>query len=270
MVPPPVQPSIAHKMPATPTPGMFDGASPKLTFIFGLIGGIALTAIVGLVILLPRTTSTSKSKTSTTDTAAAAPSNTAPTAPTFKDVAALSNDDYFLGDKKAKLTLISYSDLECPFCKTFHPTLKQLLSDYDGKVNVVFRNYPLSFHVNAPKEAEAALCVGKLGGNEKYWSFVDKIFERTTSNGSGFALTALGPLAKEVGVNESKFQSCLDDGDMAQRVKDETADGSAGGVTGTPSTLIVDPKTGKTLGGIPGAYPVDQAKTFIDQALTQV
>lgn len=247
---------------------MFDGASPKLTFMFGIIGGVALTAIVGLAILLPRSAGTSKTSSNTNNTAVAA-TNT-PTAPTFSDVAAVTGADYLRGDKNAKLTLISYTDLECPYCKQFHPTLNQLLTDYDGQINVVLRNYPLSFHANAPKEAQAALCVGKLGGNDKYWSFVDKVFERTTSNGTGFALTALGPLAKEVGVNQDKFQSCLDSGEMAQRVTDETADGNKGGVTGTPSTLIVDPKTGKTLGGIPGAYPLDQAKGFIDQALTQV
>lgn len=247
---------------------MFDGASPKLTFMFGIIAGVALAVIVGLAIFLPRSTSTSKT-TNTTGTAGAA-TNTAAAAPTFKDVAPISKDEYIRGDKNAKLTLVSYTDLECPFCKTFHPTLKQLLTDYDGQVNVIFRNYPLSFHANAPKQAEAALCVGKLGGADDYWSYVDKIFERTTSNGTGFALADLGPLAKEVGVDQTKFQTCLDGGEMAQKIKDDMADGNAGGVTGTPSTLIVDPKTGKTLSGIPGAYPLDQAKTFIDEALTQV
>lgn len=256
--------------PAAPTGGMFDGSSPKLTFIFGLIGGIALTAIIGLAIILPRAYGDSKT-TKDSDTAAAAPTNTAAdAAPTFSDVKAVGKDDYIRGDKNAKLTLISYSDLECPFCKNFHPTLNQLLTDYKGQVNVVFRSYPLSFHANAPKEAEASLCVGKLGGADKYWAFIDKIFERTTANGTGFALDKLGPLAKEVGVNQANFQKCLDDGDMAQRVKDETADGNTGGVTGTPSTLIVDPKTGKTLGGIPGAYPLEQAKGFIDAALKQI
>ena len=258
--------------PHLPTPqpgGMFDGASPKLTFIFGLIGGIALTAIVGLAIILPRAYGANRSSSNTNTVAAATNTNTA-AAPTFSDVAAVSKTDYMRGDKNAKLTLVSFTDLECPFCKQFHPTLNQLLTDYKGQVNIVLRNYPLSFHANAPKEAEAALCVGKLGGNDKYWTFVDKIFERTTSNGTGFALTALGPLAKEVGVNQAKFQSCLDSGEMAARVASDTADGNKGGVTGTPSTLIVDPKTGKTLGGIPGAYPLDQSKTFIDQALTQV
>lgn len=247
--------------------GMFDGASPKLTFIFGFIGGIALTAIVGLAIILPNAYGSSKN-TKNNDTAAAAPTNTdTTTAPqTFNDVKKVSDSDLIRGDKNAKLTLIEYSDLECPFCKTFHPTMKKLLADYDGKIRWVYRNFPLSFHANAQKEGEAALCVGKLGGDTKHWDFIDKIYDRTTSNGTGFALTDLGPLAKEVGVDQTKFQTCLDSGEMAQAVKDQETDGGTGGVTGTPTTLLVD-ENGKTLDGIPGAYPYDQAKAYVDKAL---
>ena len=251
--------------PAPPPSSMFQGASPKLTFLFGLIAGVALTAIVGLAIILPRAYGPTKSKataTTTTDT------NTTAPAQTYNDVKPVSSSDYMRGDKNAKLTLIEYSDLECPYCKSFHPTMQQILADYKGQVNWVFRDFPLSFHANAEKEAEASLCIGKLGGNDKYWSFIDKIYERTTSNGTGFALTALGPLAKEVGVNQDKFQSCLDSGEMAQTVKDESADGTTGGVQGTPTTLIVD-QNGKTINGIPGAYPVDQAKSIIDAVLAK-
>lgn len=251
--------------------GMFEGASPKLTFIFGLIAGIGITALVGLAVILPRAYGSSKTSSSNTsgNAAAAAPTNTTEPAQTFSDVKKVGADDYIRGDKNAKLTLIEYSDLECPFCKTFHPTMLKVMEEYKGKVNWVYRHFPLSFHQNAPKQGEAALCVGKLGGSEKYWTFIDKIFERTTSNGTGFALDKLGPLAKEIGVNQAKFQTCLDSGEMKARVDAETADGTTGGTNGTPTTLIVD-QNGKTLAGIPGAYPYDQVKTFIDQALTQI
>ncbi|MEK7537610.1 MAG: thioredoxin domain-containing protein [Patescibacteria group bacterium] len=246
--------------------GVFDGASPKLTFIFGLIAGVAITTLIGLAIVLPKAYGSSKSA----KTAAAAPTNTgAPTAPTFNNVKPVTDADYIRGDKNAKLTLIEYSDLECPFCKNFHPTMLKVMEEYQGKVNWVYRNYPLSFHANAQPEAEAALCVAKLGNADKHWAFIDKIFERTTSNGTGFALTALGPLAKEVGVNQDKFQKCLDSGEMKQRVLDETADGNTGGVSGTPSTLIVD-RNGQTISGIPGAYPFEQVKAYIDKALAQL
>ena len=145
----------------------------------------------------------------------------------------------------------------------------KVMEEYQGKVNWVYRNYPLSFHVNAQPEAEAVLCVAKLGNADKHWAFIDKIFERTASGGTGFALTALGPLAKEVGVNQDKFQKCLDSGEMKQRVLDETADGNTGGVSGTPSTLIVD-RNGQTISGIPGAYPFEQVKAYIDKALAQL
>lgn len=254
--------------PLPPSSGnMFQGASPKLTFIFGLIAGVAATAIVAMAIILPRAYGSTKTKT-TTAAAATTNTNTA-TGPTFTNVKAVSDSDYLRGDKKAKLTLVQYSDYECPFCKSFHPTMLQVMKDYAGQVNWVYRQFPLNFHANAAKESEAGLCVGKLGGQEKFWDFTDKIFERTTSNGTGFALTALGPLAKEVGVNQTKFQKCLDSGEMTATVNAEEADGTAGGVTGTPSTLLVD-GSGKTITGIPGAYPLDQVKQIIDQALKQV
>ncbi len=237
---------------------LFEGASPKLTFIFGLIAGVAATAVLGLLIILPKAYGAA-SKTKTSATATASNTNTAPTDPFVPaaNVKAVSADDYIRGDKNAKLTMIEYSDLECPYCKKFHPTLKdQAMKDYAGKIRWVYRQFPLSFHANAQKESEAVLCVGKLGDDDKYWSFVDKIFERTGSNGTGFALTDLGPLAKEVGVNQDKFQKCLDGGDMKQRVNDETADGSQGGASGTPTTFLVGPD-GKALRMIPGAYPYE-------------
>ena len=84
-------------------------------------------------------------------------------------------------------------------------------------------------HQNAEKEAEAAECVAQLGGNTASWNFSDKIYQRTTSNGTGFALTALGPSAKEVGVDQKKFQDCLDSGKNAKLVADEQAGGEAAG-----------------------------------------
>lgn len=259
--------------PHSPTPviqpsSLFQGASPKLTFIFGLVTGIAATALVGALVILPKAYSSDSKKTAgttTTTTTTPTPTDTAPQK--FNDVKPVSDDDYIRGNKNAKLTLIEYSDYECPFCKSFHPTMLQVMDEYKDDIRWVYRHFPLSFHVNAPKQAEAALCIGKLDGAEKFWDFTDKIFERTAAGGTGFALTDLGPLAKEIGVDQTKFQTCLDSGEMAARVAAETADGTTGGVSGTPSTLLVDTATGKTIAGIPGAYPLAQVKTAIDDAL---
>lgn len=177
----------------------------------------------------------------------------------------VTNSDWYRGSKNAKVTLVEYSDYECPFCKSFHPTMQQVMKEYGDKVKWVYRHYPLSFHANAQKEAEAAECAGKLGGNDAFWKYTDVIFDRTTSNGTGFALDKLTPLAKELGLNESSFKQCLDSGEMAQKVKDQMAKGTEEGVSGTPGTIIIDGKGNTQL--VPGALPFDQVKPMIDQAL---
>lgn len=255
--------------PTSPT-GIFQGASPKLAFLFGLVTGVAATAVVGMLIILPRVYAAKSSNTGTAYTNTSAPTNTnTADAPSYNNVKAVTSDDYVRGDKNAKLTLIEYSDYECPYCKRFHSTMQQVATDYNGQVRWILRHFPLSFHQNAQKEAEAGLCVAKLGGSDKFWDFTDKIFERTSSNGTGFALDALPALAKEVGVNQAKFKDCLDSGEMAARVSAESTDGQNAGATGTPTTFLVD-QNGKTITAIPGALPYDQVKTTIDQALASL
>jgi protein-disulfide isomerase len=178
----------------------------------------------------------------------------------------VSKKDHVRGDQNAKIALVEYSDFECPFCKVFHPTAQKILDSYPGKVMWVYRHFPLSFHVNAQKEAEASECANELGGNSAFWSYTDKIYERTTSNGTGFSLDKLVPLAKEVGLDETKFKECLDSGKHAKTVNEEMAGGQSGGVNGTPGNVIVNIKTGE-MQLIPGAVPFEQLKSVIDKFL---
>lgn len=205
---------------------------------------------------------------STKVTTPTSPQATAPqqpaAAPSGK-IKPVTDKDHIRGNKNAGLTLVEYSDLECPFCKRFHPTMQELMKTYEGKIRWVYRHFPLSFHANAQKESEATECVAELGGNDAFWTYVDKMFEKTTSNGTGFALDQLGPLAAEVGVDQSAFQTCLDSDKYAQLVKDQIADGTTGGVNGTPSTFLID-KDGKSQ-IIVGAQPTESFKTAIDAAL---
>jgi len=173
--------------------------------------------------------------------------------------------EHIRGNKNAKITLIEYSDLECPFCQKFHPTTLELLKTYGDKIRLVFRHYPLPFHANAQKEAEASECIAQLGGNDVFWRYVDTIFERTTATGTGFALDKLGPLAAELGVDQQQFQSCLDSGKYEKLVKDSIAEGQSAGVNGTPSTFVVDSKGNSQM--IVGAQPIDAFKTVIDKSL---
>jgi protein-disulfide isomerase len=178
----------------------------------------------------------------------------------------IAKDDHILGSTKARIALVEYSDLECPYCKTFHLTANKIVNDYAGQVMWVYRHYPLSFHANAQKEAESSECVNELGGNDAFWKYIDAIYERTTSNGTGFALDKLGPLASEVGVDQTKFQTCLDSGKYTQKVKDMVTQGSKEGISGTPGNILLDTKTGKTQ-EIPGAVPFEQIKPLIDGML---
>jgi protein-disulfide isomerase len=177
----------------------------------------------------------------------------------------LTDQDHVRGDRDADVLLIEYSDLECPYCKRFHPTMQQVIKDYGDKVAWAYRHFPLNFHANAQKEAEASECVAEFGGEDKFWEYVDKIFEMTTSNGTGFALDKLGPLAAEIGVDQGSFQECLDSGKYAQLVKDQMNAGGKAGVKGTPGTFVIS-KDGFSK-QIPGALPIDQVKQTIDEAL---
>jgi len=183
-----------------------------------------------------------------------------------KDVPKVTKDDHIRGDRNSGIALIEYSDMECPFCKRFHPTAQQIIDTYKGKVMWVYRHYPLSFHANAQKEAEASECANELGGNDAFWKYLDAVYERTTSNGTGFALDKLVPLAKELGLNETKFKECLDSGKYADHVKEDMNGGSKAGVTGTPGNILLTIKTGKS-NLIAGAVPFETIKAAIDEML---
>ena len=91
-------------------------------------------------------------------------------------VPAVTDKDWLYGDKNAPLTVIEYSDIDCPFCKRFHTTMQQVVSDYKGQVNWVYRHFPLiSLHPDAQLKANATECVGEQGGNDKFWQYLDKL-----------------------------------------------------------------------------------------------
>lgn len=197
-----------------------------------------------------------------------APTPTPPPAPAGKLPAAIDpKTDRIRGDlSKAKVALIEYSDFECPFCKRHFPTMQQVVSTYGDKVALVYRDFPLSFHQNAHKEAEAGRCVFEQGGNTAFWKYHDYVFDKTTSNGTGFPLDQLPVAAKQAGIDVTKFQSCLDSGKYAKAVDDQETEGGSAGVTGTPGNFVINLKT-NDFKLISGAYPFDSFKTAIDAML---
>ncbi len=181
------------------------------------------------------------------------------------EVKGLTSRDHVRGDDGAKVTLIEYSDYECTFCKKFHQTMKDVSAAYPGQVKWAFRHWPLNFHANAEKEAEAAECAYELGGHTKFWAYTDKIYERTTSNGTGFALTDLPKLAAELGLDKTKFEECLNSDKYKAYIDQALTEGTAAGISGTPGVIIIDAKGNKEL--IKGALPLELMKQIIDKAL---
>lgn len=180
-------------------------------------------------------------------------------------VAPITDRDHSRGPANAQITLIEYSDFECPFCKKFHATMKEVFDAYPGKIKWIYRHYPLSFHANAGKEAEAAECAYELGGHDKFWQYSDKVYERTTSNGTGFALADLPKLAVELGLNKAAFEKCLNSNKYASYVAKSLQDGQTAGVRGTPGTIILSAKGEPLL--VKGALPLNMMKDLVDKAL---
>jgi protein-disulfide isomerase len=186
--------------------------------------------------------------------------------PEAGEVKPISDRDYVRGNPDAEITFIEYSDFECPFCKKSHPTVQEIVDHYDGKVNWVYRHFPLGFHdPHATKEAEAVECVGELGGNDKFWEMNDLIFETTRSN-KGLEPADLPALASRIGIDQDEFKTCLDSGKYTGYIRQSIAEGSKAGVQGTPGNIILNNKTGKKK-LVSGAQPFSSFQAAIDSLL---
>jgi len=188
-----------------------------------------------------------------------------------KAVKPVTVDDHTLGNPSAPVKLIEFSDFECPFCKRFHPTVEQVIDEYgkSGKVLVIYRHFPLDeLHSKARKEAQAAECANEIGGNDAFWAYANKIFEITPSN-DRLDLAHLPQIAKEIGLDRSKFEACLA-GDMrggkyADHIEANYQDAIASGGKGTPYSLVISAKG--QIFPINGAQPYEAVKAIIDVAL---
>jgi len=175
--------------------------------------------------------------------------------------------DHIRGNLNAKISLIEYSDFECPFCKRFHPTAQQVVDEYGGQVNWVYRHFPLGFHDPlATQQAQASECAAELGGNDTFWEYTDKIYATTNSNGRGMAQEDLTTIAVELGLNQGAFQECLDSGKYSEHVRQDIQEGSLAGVTGTPGNILLNNETGEAV-TVAGAQPFSSVKAAIDRML---
>ncbi len=230
---------------------------------------VSVIALVGFGYLLATTTgipakvATNDQKPVVQNEQAAAVAATTTTDTNKINYAPLTPDDHIIGDlTTAKVILVEYSDLECPYCKVFHETLKTVVATYGNKIAWVYRHFPLdSLHPKARKEAEASECAWEQGGNDGFWKYADKIFSITPSN-NGLAPELLSYAAEKNGLDVKKFDECLASGRYAEKIQKSVEDGNRIGVEGTPYTLLIT-KDG-TAKPLSGAYKFEQLQAQID------
>lgn len=181
------------------------------------------------------------------------------------DIAPITERDHVFGDANAELFIIEYSDTECSWCKVFHKNMHQIVSDYNGKVAWVYRHFPIArSHPRALKEAEATECAFELGGHQKFWEYIDKIFEVTNSNNSLDPLE-LPKIATSIGLNKDEFNACLSSNKYTTFIDKSIEDAIKAGARGTPYSVILTRDGQKII--INGAEPLLDIKAKINKLL---
>lgn len=200
----------------------------------------------------------------------------APLDPANKEVTTTIDNDPVLGDRnKAKVAIIEFSDLECPFCKRFHQeTYDQLVKEYidTGKAVFVARDFPLSFHdPKATEEAAVAECVRDQKNDAAYFSFTKDIYANTLTNGKGLPEGKMMELLKKAGVDSKKALDCSESAVIKEDIAKDIADGTKIGITGTPSFVIGTLSDDGTVTGevVVGALPLAGFQEVLNKYLPQ-
>lgn len=241
---------------------MLDALPPRLAFWAGVVVTAGTIFAIGFIVLIvlmfkgvditgPNTTAkTTTTTTGTTNT------NTAPAAAVTGSVAM---DSLRNVRGEGDYTIIEYSDIDCPFCKRFHPTMQQVLTNYDGQVRWAYKHLPLtSLHPNARVKALASECAADQG---KFWEYLDALIANEVSDAD-----ETNSVADEVGLNRAQFDDCLAKEEFADRVNADSTEAQTLGGRGTPYGVIVD-KDGKVVDTIEGALPYDSIAQILDNIL---
>lgn len=183
--------------------------------------------------------------------------------PATVNVPAPSASDHITGSPTAPIVLIEYSDFECPYCQLIYPELKDIVSQSNGQVAWVMRDFPLtSIHPQAMPAANAAECITAQLGNSAWWQFADDDFANQANIGAAFYSAE----AQKLGANMTEYNACIEASTYESKINQEETDAENNGGTGTPYTIVVNTKTGKQY-PISGALPEAQIQSVITQAM---
>ncbi len=166
-----------------------------------------------------------------------------------------SDDDPYLGNKDAKITIIEFSDYQCPFCRKARPILNDLLAKRGDKIKIVYRDFPLAFHKNAKIAAAAAECADEQGA---FWEYNELLFDNQRS----LDVENLKKYAKSIGLDVEKFNHCLDSGKQNIEVEKDVADAKIAGISGTPSILI----NGYYISGVPSLAYLEEVIADVERS----
>lgn len=232
-----------------------------LSVIFGAL-------VIALTLSLPQMNSGKTAEMKKTAVADEAPAAETGPATTSLD------DDAVMGDKsKAKVAIVEFSDLECPFCKKFHQeTYGQLVKEYveTGKAVLVARDFPLSFHdPKATEEAAVAECVRDQKDDAAYFAFTKELYANTVANGKGLPEGKMMQLLKAAGVDSAKALACSELEATKEEIAKDIADGTKAGISGTPSFLIGTLSEDGTVTGelVVGALPISGFQEVVNKYL---
>lgn len=189
--------------------------------------------------------------------------------------------DHILGNPNAPIKLIEYSDLSCPYCKLFNPTLTQIMDIYGptGKVAWVYRHFPLFKpingeipHPNSLMQSEALECVGQLGGNKAFFDFEKKWFDAFPTDGANrnavLDRQVIDGIARDIGIDPASFDDCMSSSRFKDRIDKAYEDGLRAGISGTPFTVVITPSGNKI--PLVGIQTYSTLKATIDTLITTI
>ncbi len=149
----------------------------------------------------------------------------------------LKDDSIVIGSRDAKVKIVEFSDFQCPYCKAFHPSVKQMLSEYGDKVAYVYKHLPLSFHPQSQNAALASECANEQG---KFAPFMNTLFDKQAEWGNTKGTQKFKDYARQLGLKTADFNTCLDSKKYADKVASDSAEAAKFGVDGTPGIFVGD------------------------------